>query len=506
MDAFVRSMTYPFLACLVLTGIHVYLGIHVISRKVIFVDLALATIAALGAVWGALLGWDIHEDVWAVKGFSLCFTFVGAAVFSLTRMRHERVPQEAIIGITYAVALAAIILGSAKLPHGAEEVRDLQAGSILWVSGQTILTTAILYAVIGGFHYVFRRRFFAISLDPEGAQAQGIPVRWWDFLFYVSFGFVVTSSVAIAGVLLVFSYLVIPSVVAVLFADGIGKRLAIGWTVGTLISALGVSISYFEDLPSGPVIVVCFGAFLGCAGVAHYLLHSPQRKLALARVVGGALLASLLLGGSQLLRKREDVDLVHWLESGAKSEKIFALLRVEAQPELWPKVRPLVPALLAMADIEVRLKLLELIAERKDGDFLANLHELLLAPDDVVREQTLKVLRVLGRRESIPHILRAAAQEEDDDLKVELAEAALEFGDAGGVELLLDVLDRGRAQQARRDAYEHLNAHLHTGLTYHAEAEPSARAVEVEAIRQWWREHASGVHLEDTASVTNSSH
>src|SRR5262245_58691990 len=160
------TMIWPLLACLVLTGIHVYLGIHVIARKVIFVDLALATIAALGAVWAALLGWDLHEDAWTVKLFSLFFTFLGAAVFSFTRMRHERVPHEAVIGITYAVALAAIILGTARLPHGAEEVRDLQAGSILWVDGRTIGLTALLYSAIGAFHWVFRRRFLAISLTP----------------------------------------------------------------------------------------------------------------------------------------------------------------------------------------------------------------------------------------------------------------------------------------------------------------------------------------------------
>ena len=203
-------MLYPFLACLVLTGMHVYLGVHVIARKVIFVDLALATIAALGALWGALLGWDVHHDEWAIKGFSLAFTFLGAAVFALTRGRKERVPHEAIIGITYAVALAAMILGSSKLPHGAEEVRDLQAGSILFVGAGTVAATAGLYALIGLFHYRFRHQFFSLSEDPEGAQARGLNVKFWDFLFYASFGFVVTSSVAIAGILLVFAYLVIP--------------------------------------------------------------------------------------------------------------------------------------------------------------------------------------------------------------------------------------------------------------------------------------------------------
>jgi zinc/manganese transport system permease protein len=476
-------MAYPFLACLVLTGIHVYLGIHVIARKVIFVDLALATIAALGAVWGALLGWDIHQDPWVIKGFSLAFTFVGAAVFSLTRMRAERVPQEAIIGITYAVALAAIILGSAKLPHGAEEVRDLQAGSILWVRGDALLATAGLYAAIGLFHWVFRRRFLAISVDPERAQAEGVSVRLWDFLFYVSFGFVVTSSVAIAGVLLVFSYLVIPSVIAVLFADRIATRLAIGWAVGTLISACGVSVSYFEDLPSGPVIVVCFGAFLAIAGIGHFVLHAPRRGAAVLRVAGGLCALALLIGGSLFLRKREEVDVVHYLESGVKSEKIVALLRVEAEPELWGRVQPLVAGLLANADVEVRLKLLDLIAARKDAQFLPQVHELLRAPDDVVREEALKTVRALARDESRGAILDAAQHEEDDDLRVELAESLLELGDQRGLPILLDVMHRGATQQARKDAYEHFEAHVHSHLPYHAEPDHPDHEAEMAAFR-----------------------
>jgi len=496
LTSFLQSMAFPFLACLVLTGIHVYLGIHVISRKVIFVDLALATIAALGAVWGALLGWDIHEDTWAIKGFSLGFTFVGAAVFSLTRMRHERVPHEAIIGITYAVALAAIILGSAKLPHGAEEVRDLQAGSILWVGGGTIAATAALYAVIGAFHYAFRRAFFLISLEPERAEREGLNIRLWDFLFYVSFGFVVTSSVSIAGVLLVFSYLVIPAVVAVLFAERIGARLAIGWVVGTLVSAVGVSISYFEDLPSGPVIVVCFGAFLVAAGVLHTWLRSERRAAAAWRIAAGAALFALLLGGSTLLRKREDLDIVHVLETGVKSERLVALLRVEADPELWPRIAPVAGELLAQADVEVRMKLLDLIAARGETSLLPQVHALLRASDDVLREAALKTVRRLARAESLEPLLQAAAGEPDEYLKVEMAETALELGDPRGVWLLLEVMAEGEAAQARRDAYEHLIAHLPSAATrYRAEDPPAERRAEVEGLRRFVEEHPRELKL-----------
>jgi len=495
MELFVQSMAYPFLACLILTGIHVYLGIHVIERKVIFVDLALATIAALGAVWGALLGWDAHQDVLVIKGFSLLFTFVGAAVFSLTRMRHERVPHEAIIGITYAVALAAIILGSAKLPHGAEEVRDMQAGSILWVTGKTIGWTAVLYSAIGVFHFVFRRQFFAISMDPDRAEAEGLKVRFWDFLFYVSFGFVVTSSVSIAGVLLVFSYLVIPSVVAVLFAERVGVRLVLGWTVGTLVSATGVVLSYYGDLPSGPVIVVCFGLFLALAGMLHFVLHAPQRGRAVLRVVGIVVLSLAFLRTTLFFRRSEEIDLGHILEAGTSSEKIIALGKVRAEPERWDDVSEQIQRMLAEDGIEIRLNILSLIGDQDREEFLDPVLALLEDPDDVVREKALKCVRELDRPESADAVFAAAQQEQDDYLKVELAETLLEFGDVRGVPLLLDVMDAGEAELARQDALEHLQAHVDLDLPFQADAAPAAHATEVQAYRDWWQEHGADVEL-----------
>jgi zinc/manganese transport system permease protein len=462
---------------------------------VIFVDLALATIAAFGAVWGALLGWDIAQDRWAIKGFSLAFTFVGAAIFSVTRMRHERVPHEAIIGITYAVALAAILLASAKLPHGAEEVRDLQAGSILWVRGPIILETSLIYAAVGLFHWIFRARFLAISLDPEGAEASGIDVRVWDFLFYVSLGFVVTSSVSIAGVLLVFSYLVIPAVIAVLFAEGIGARLVIGWTVGTLVSVLGLTTSYYEDLPSGPAIVVWFGIVLAGAGVLHYVRGSAHTGRALGRVALGAVAIAAFVGGSRLFRKHEDVDIVHLLEDGVKSERLLALLSVEARPELWERVLPLVPGLLASADVEVRAKLLDLIESRHASELRTEVEALLTDADDLVREQAVHCVLVLGDRESAAPLLAAARIEEDESIKVEMAEAALELGERGGIDVLLDVMANGEAALARRDALEHLRAHVDTPLPYDASGSAAARAREVEALRSWWETDGNGVEL-----------
>jgi zinc/manganese transport system permease protein len=273
-------LVWPFVASLILTGIHAYLGVHVVERGVIFVDLALAQIAALGATIAILIGMDPHGT--GAYWLSLCFTFVGAAIFAFARTRRGHIPQEAFIGIAYAVASAAAILAMSKATGETEHLKDMLVGNILAVSRHDVFKTAILYGVIGIFHYIFRRRFLLISTDPERAEAEGMSIRFWDFLFYASFGFVVTSSVAIAGVLLVFCYLIVPSVGAMLFADKVGRRLAIGWTMGTLVSALGVYFSVLLDLPTGATIVCTFGAVLVAMFFVHLLFFHGKQVHALA--------------------------------------------------------------------------------------------------------------------------------------------------------------------------------------------------------------------------------
>ena len=261
--AILSFLAAPFVASLVIAGIHAYLGVHVVERGVIFVDLSLAQIAAFGATIALLMPWsngDPHGN--AAYWTSLAFTVIGAAIFATIRGHRARIPQEAIIGISYAVASAATILAISKSTSEGEHLKDMLVGNILAVSWTEVWQTAALYVVIGAFHFIFRRRFLAISLDPERAEAEGISLRLWDFLFYVSFGFVVTRSVSIAGVLLVFCYLIVPSVGAMLYADTIGKRLTIGWSMGAIVSALGVYLSLQLDLPTGATIVVTFGLVL----------------------------------------------------------------------------------------------------------------------------------------------------------------------------------------------------------------------------------------------------
>ena len=214
-----KWMIPPLLACLVLSINHVYLGIHVISRKVIFVDLALAQIAALGATYATTLGYDPYGDSLKVSLFSLAFTFVGAGAFAIARMRKEKVPQEAFIGIIYAAASAAAILILSKSATGGEELKHMLVGDLLLVSLSSVLNMTILYGAIGVFHILFRKKFLAISENPEAAEASGINVRFWDVLFYMSFGVVITKSVTIVGVLLVFSYLVVPAVIAQMWSN-----------------------------------------------------------------------------------------------------------------------------------------------------------------------------------------------------------------------------------------------------------------------------------------------
>lgn len=253
-------MLWPFVASLVLTGIHAYLGLHVVERGVIFVDLSLAQVAALGSAIALLAGYDLHGR--GAYFFSLGFTLLGAALFALTRSHRTRIPQEAFIGIVYAVSAASAILIMDRLPEGAEHIKHILVGNLLAVSAWEVQEMALLYAVIGALHWWWRKPFLTISTDPEEAIRRSYRVKLWDFLFYATFGVVVTSSVSIAGVLLVFTYLIVPSVTAMLFAEKVGARLAIGWAMGASASLLGMYFSYHFDAPTGATVICVFGVLL----------------------------------------------------------------------------------------------------------------------------------------------------------------------------------------------------------------------------------------------------
>lgn len=254
-------MHRPLVACLLLPGMLVYYGLHIVRRGIIFVDLALAQIATLGTCVCLLLGHeatDLHTYYW-----SLGFTLGGALIFTFTRPpRHARVPLEALVGIVYVVAAAAGILLLSKSAHGKEELQKTLVGDLLTVSWSRIWITAGLYAVIGATHWAFRRIFIALSFQPDSARARGLKVRLWDFVFYALFGLVVTSFVHVGGVLLVFSYLIVPAVCGNYLTASLRAALGIGWLVATVSSGAGLYASYRWDVPTGAAVVCALGVAL----------------------------------------------------------------------------------------------------------------------------------------------------------------------------------------------------------------------------------------------------
>jgi zinc/manganese transport system permease protein len=261
-------MLPPFVACMILVAIHSYLGLHVIAREVIFVDLSLAQMAALGTTSGLLVG--VAPGSLGAQALALAFVILGAALFAATRTQGRgRVPQEAIIGIVYVVASAAALLVADKAPRGADAIKDVLVGTILWVTWPTIVKLAIAYAVLGAILFALRRRFETISFDEAAAKETGWNLRAWDFLFYSLFGIVITFSVPLGGVLLVFSFLVVPAVTAFLFTRDPKRLTIIAFATGTAASALGLWASYRSDLPTGPTIVCSYGLVLLLAGVVR---------------------------------------------------------------------------------------------------------------------------------------------------------------------------------------------------------------------------------------------
>jgi zinc/manganese transport system permease protein len=323
-------MGAPFAECLVLVAIHTYLGIHVLKRRVIFVDLALAQIAALGTTVGFLFG--ILPETSAALVFSMAFTFIGAAIFALSRIRGEKVPQEAIIGLVYAITCATAVLVVEKT-QGAEHLKDILVGSILWVAWKDVGTAAGAYLFIGIVHFVLRHKFFKISEDPDGAYKSGMWVRFWDFIFYLTFGFVITFSTRVAGVLLVFVFLVAPAIMAFMITNRLLYQLLIGWAMGTAVTVIGLYLSYVVDLPSGPTVVAFYGIALVLGALVLYVLRSKRRLRATAWVGIGMLatvaVSGLLYGGARGLAATNLAasEEVAYVEKGLKRDSNTALSR-----------------------------------------------------------------------------------------------------------------------------------------------------------------------------------
>jgi len=275
-DLSISFLVVPFLITLILTGIHVYLGLHVLSRGIIFVDLALAQMAALGTTVGFLAGFE--PDGSQAYFCALGFTLFGAVLFAATRSLAGRIPQEAIIGIVYAVASAAVILAVDRAPHGAEHIKSLLVRDILWVQDWSVVVKlAGIYGALGLVHFLCRRRLLQASMSPESIPGGRGGLFLWDLLFYVTFGVVVTSSVQVAGVLLVFSYLMVPAVMGALLFSSVTARLLFGWGAGFVVSILGLFASFKWDLPTGSALVVTFGLVLAFLAAIRWLVLVASR-------------------------------------------------------------------------------------------------------------------------------------------------------------------------------------------------------------------------------------
>src|SRR5664280_3350754 len=307
-----------FLVAVCLVGIHTYFGIQVLARNVIFVDLALAQIAALGATVAFMLGHPAQSL--ATYGYSLTFTFLAAVLRAFTRAWATRIPQEALIGVIYVVAAAASILLIDRAPQGAEHLKQILTGNILTSGCNEIAVIVPLYAAVGVLHWLLRHRM------------TGTGALIWEFVFYASFGVVVTSSVAIAGVLLVFSFLIIPAAIGVMFASTLASQLAIGWIVGTFTSAVGLAASFAFDLPTGAAMVCAFGAALAVAGLLYpFLLGNRRSALRVAIATARWTAAAILVGSALQLAAapRADQPLIDLIEYAVPSLRTLYFTRAE---------------------------------------------------------------------------------------------------------------------------------------------------------------------------------
>jgi len=445
---------WPLLMCLVVAGILGYLGTHVLARKVIFVDLATAQLAALGAAYAIYLDYEPEheENALAIYLFSLGFALVGAAVIALTRMKKERVPHEAFIGIIYASASALAMLVLSKSKGEGEQIKAMLVGSLLTVKPERVVITAVICAGVGLFHWMFRRKFFLISTDPEAAEKEGISVRLWDFLFYLSFGIVITSCVSAAGVLLVFSYLVVPAVIALMFFERTRSRVALAWVVGVVVSIAGIVLSYHGNFPTGPSIVAAFTVALILAGSIHHVASSEHSGVAFGRLAAGGVIVALAVWGTTFLRKHDEHE--HGPED--------AFTR-------------LVEALKSDNDTQI-LQALDHIKKEKDKHFVGPVIDVVKRTKaDQVLEHAAETLTHLDAPEALPALKEAAARDLDADLLVHIARAILELRDPAGFGVLIKVLDSDPPRIAREEAL-------------HLVEEGAGRKLEGDALKKWWVE------------------
>lgn len=488
----------PLLSCLAVSGILVYLGMHVVERKVIFVDLALAQIAALGVMWAILMGYDHETDTLAVTLYSLAFTAVGALVFSITRTHHERVPHEALIGIIYVTASAGGLVLADRFALGTEALKELIAGRVALVTPEIVAKLAITCAVVALVFVGLHRRFIRISRDPAAAEAAGMSIRAWDFLFYLLFGTLITQSVSVLGVLPVFAYLVIPAVAGAFLFASIRARLIFGWVFAGVISLVGLETARVSQLDPGPTIVCLFAAALVLLGVGLFLRARKFAPRAVLRVVGFAVLFALFLGGTLVFRKAEATDelatAMEFGRSGEPTKLRQAMVSFRKFPAAKARWLPLVVAMLDQPDRVTREAAAAMLGETKAPEAVAPLSARLakgVEADDEVRDGVVRALRTIGDPHAVHALADAAARDTEPDLQVAMAVAAFELAGPGqdadlrrAADVLVQVMsDDGAPNAARRDAGDALRAHVLLAPASH----------DAPAAAAWWHEHRDAV-------------
>jgi zinc/manganese transport system permease protein len=482
----------PLLSCLAVSGVLVYLGMHVVERKVIFVDLALAQIAALGVMWAILMGYDHETDTLPVTLYSLAFTALGALVFSITRTRSERVPHEALIGIIYVAASAGGLVLADRFALGTEALKELIAGRVALVTPGIVEKLALTCAVVAAVFAVLHRRLMRISSDPAAAEAAGMFLRGWDFLFYLLFGVLITQCVGVLGVLPVFAYLVIPAVAAAFLFQGVRARLIFGWVFAGAISLIGLETARLSQLDPGPTIVCLFAAALVVLGVGLFLRSHRFAPRMVLRVAGFAVLFAVFLTGTLAFRKSAPTDelatAIGFARSGDATKLRQAMASFRNFPDAQARWLPLVTPMLQDPDRVARGAAVGLL-----GDTHARLAvpaltaRLAVETDEEVRESLVRALRAIGDPAAVHPLIESAARETEPDLVVAMAAAAFELAGAGqdadlrrAADALIKVMADGDAPRgARRDAGDALRAHV--------EIDPAIR--DDAAAAAWWRDH-----------------
>ena len=237
-----------------------YLGVHVISRGIVFVDLALGQISSLGVAYSDYIG--TGKTV-----IPIVFTLVGAFLMSFINIRDKRLKLEAIIGIIYAVTSAITVMLISKTPHGDSDIQEVLFGNILSVSWDQIKMVAIVFSAIGLLHLFFFKKFIAVTesfsrfdttLTKNNFQTQGA-FSLWNFLFYISIGLSIVFAVRLSGVIPVFSFLIIPAVGAIMIAKNNRSIIMLAALISVLGAFFGLNISYKFDFPAGSSIVTALG-------------------------------------------------------------------------------------------------------------------------------------------------------------------------------------------------------------------------------------------------------